>query len=94
MDWDENEKLHVRKSFASNSEKFEINLSEPIPLECPVRIFHGVQDESVPFKNSVEIMEKISTKDVELHYRKTDNHSFMEEDSLELLQSSLLKLMN
>ena len=50
MDWDEHEKLHVRKSFSEKSEQFEINLSEEIPVKCPVRIFHGVQDESVPLQ--------------------------------------------
>ena len=93
MDWDEHEKLHVRKSFSENSEQFEINLSEEIPVKCPVRIFHGVQDESVPFKNSLAFMEKISTKDLELHYRKSDDHRFMEDRSLDLLQSSLLELL-
>jgi len=48
MDWDGYEKLAIRKAFAENSEQFEIR--GEIDVKCPVRILHGVQDQSVPYQ--------------------------------------------
>ena len=50
MDWNGYERLAIRKEFSEKSKEFEIDTSAPIPVKCPVRIFHGVLDESVPYK--------------------------------------------
>ena len=50
MDWNGYEKLAIRKSFSENSKAFEIDLTRDIPVKCPVKIFHGVLDESVPYQ--------------------------------------------
>ena len=52
MDLNGYDKLAIRKSFAENSRHFEINLNEKINVSCPVKLFHGVEDQSVPYKVS------------------------------------------
>ena len=94
MDWHGHENLPVRKAFQENSLGFEIDLSEKIGIECPVKILHGVLDDSVPYKNSLDIMNKLETNDVELFYRKSDGHSFTTSGGLDLLETTLVKTVN
>ena len=104
------ENLPVRRAFQENSQTYEIDLTEKLNVKCPVKILHGVLDESVPYKviltnifetfitflnqNSLDIMDKIETNDVELLYRKSDGHSFTTAGGLDLLETSLLKTVN
>jgi len=83
----------LKKSFAENSAKFEIDLGQPIDISCPVRILHGVADDSVPYKSSLGIMELLVSEDVEVIYRKGAGHRFSEEESLKLLESNLEKII-
>ena len=94
MNWHGHENLPVRKAFQENSLEFEIDLSEKIDVECPVKILHGVLDDSVPYQNSLDIMNKLETNNVELFYRKFDGHSFTASESLDLLETTLLKTVN
>lgn len=94
MDWHGHENLPVRKAFQENSLGFEIDLSEKIGIECPVKILHGVLDDSVPYKNSLDIMNKLETTNVELFYRKSDGHSFTTSGGLDLLETTLVKTVN
>ena len=94
MDWHGHENLPVRKAFQENSLGFEIDLSEKIGIECPVKILHGVLDDSVPYKNSLDIMNKLEATNVELFYRKSDGHSFTTSGGLDLLKTTLVKTVN
>jgi len=79
----------LKKSFAENSAKFELDLSRPIEIDCPVKILHGVGDATINYKNSLVIMEKIKSGDVELIYRKQAEHRFSDDCSLKLLENCL-----
>lgn len=83
----------LKKSFAENSANFEIDLSQPIAINCPVKILHGVADDTIPYKNSLRIMEKIMSEEVELIYRKGAEHRFSDEKSLKLLETCLEKII-
>jgi len=84
----------VRKSFSENSEKLEIDLTQPIPITCPVKLLHGCEDESVPYVQSTKIMSLLATSDVDLTLRKSVDHSFVDETSLRLIGDSIDKLMD
>ena len=66
----------LKKSFAENSANFELDLSEPLDITCPVKILHGLSDETIPYNNSMGVMEKIMSEEVELIYRKGAEHRF------------------
>jgi len=89
----ETEMLTLRKSFIENSKSFDIDLSKPVEVTCPVRILHGVEDVIIPYRNSLGLMENLVTKDVELVYRKGAGHWFMEEQSLELIGETLERVV-
>lgn len=83
--YDENQDLGVRKSFAEKSSQYDVN--------CPVTILHGVGDQSVPYMNSIQIMNKLKTEDVELVFSKAADHHFSDSNSLQILSSSLQKMI-
>ena len=60
--------LPISKRFSESSSAVELNLSSPINIDCPVRILHGVQDDSVPFENSIEIMKLLKSQDVDITF--------------------------
>ena len=49
-------------------------LAAPIEINLPVRILHGQQDEAVPWELSLELAEKLTGNDVEMHFMKNGDH--------------------
>ena len=90
---DESGMTPLKKSFAENSAKFELNFNEPIQVECPIKILHGVADDIIPYMSSLKIMEKVASKELELIYRKQAGHGFDDEKSLKALEFYLEKLV-
>merc|ERR1711915_96097 len=82
----------IRKSFFEKTVEHEIH--GDIDISVPVTILHGVQDDIVQFKKSIEIMEKLQSKDVELTYLKESGHRFQEPASLEVLKERVLKMVD
>ncbi len=54
-------------------------------LDCPVRILHALQDEDVPWKSSLNLLEKVTNLDSDLVIRKRGNHRLMRPADLTLL---------
>jgi len=81
----------IRKSFFDKTMEFELN--GEIDIQVPVTILHGVQDESVPFKGSIDIVEQLKSKDVELTYLKSSTHRFQDPESLECLKDRVIKML-
>lgn len=50
-------------------------LDAPINIKAPVRIIHGMQDTSVPWRHATKVMEALTSEDVELTLIKTADHS-------------------
>ena len=80
---------YLRKSFVEASAELELDLAKPLEVSVPCRILHGVRDASVPYRNSVELMETLVGTNVELVVRKEAEHRFSERKSLEVLTESL-----
>ena len=49
-------------------------LRGPIPLDCPVRLLHGLADESVPWQQSLKLAERLASSDVVLALVKDGDH--------------------
>ena len=82
----------MKKSVAESSAKYELDLQNPIDIECPVRIFHGLADDTISYNCSAFLMEKIKSNDVELTFIKTSGHRFDDTKSMSLIEDSILKL--
>jgi len=91
---DESGMKPLKKAFAENCVKYEMDLSKAIEIECPVRMFHGHDDDTIPYKNSLHIMDMLKSENVELLYKKGSGHRFSDPDSLKLIEATLEKLMS
>ena len=58
---------------------------EPIPLDIPVRLLHGMADPDVPWQHSVKIAEHLASDDVRISFSKNGDHRLSEPDDLALL---------
>jgi len=80
---------YLRKSFAEASAELEFDLSKPLEVSLPCRILHGARDATIPYKNSIGLMESLIGNNVEVIVRKEAEHRFSEPKSLQVLTESL-----
>ena len=64
-------------------------LDAPIGIDVPVRILHGQQDDAVPWQLSLELAERLTGDDVELHFIKNADHRLSEPSDI----ATLLRLI-
>ncbi len=64
-------------------------LDNPIPIHCPIRLLHGMNDSDVPWQQSIKLMNALESKDVQINLVKNGNHRFSRPDNLEVLASTL-----
>ena len=83
----------VRKDFVEKSRELEFDLSSKLEIKCPVKIVHGVQDDTVPHLQSLKVMEMISSNDVDLIYQKSGDHVMQAQNSIDLIKRNLDELL-
>jgi pimeloyl-ACP methyl ester carboxylesterase len=66
----------------------------PIPLDCPVRILHGMQDEAVPWQTALRLAERIDSRDVEVTLVKDGDHRLSEPHDLARLFDTIARLLD
>jgi pimeloyl-ACP methyl ester carboxylesterase len=64
-----------------------------IALECPVRLFHGMNDASVPWQTSFSLAEHLASRDVVVTLIKDGDHRLSREGDLERLGRTLDELL-
>lgn len=64
-----------------------------IPLDCPVRLIHGMKDPDVPWQTSLKIAECLRSADVEITLVKEGEHRLSEPDDLDRLCETLGALL-
>ena len=57
-------------------------LRSDIPLACPVRLLHGMADESVPWRQSLKLAEKLQSRDATLTLVKDGDHRLSRDEDL------------
>lgn len=60
-------------------------LRAELPIDVPVRLIQGMQDEDVPYQTAGRIMDKLRTTDVEVTYVKAGDHRLSEPHDLDRL---------
>ena len=66
-------------------------LNDPIQLNCPVRLLHGMSDEDVPWQLSTCIAEQITGHDIRITLLKDGEHRLSRPQDLQLLAGTLLQ---
>ncbi len=57
-------------------------LGQQIPIDCPVRLIHGVADPDVPYTLSLDLMQRLGSSDVEVTLIKGGGHRLSEPPDL------------
>jgi pimeloyl-ACP methyl ester carboxylesterase len=68
-------------------------LDRPIPLHCPVRLLHGMRDDSVPWMTTSRIAEKILSEDVRIFLVKDGDHRLSRDQDIARLKLTLEELL-
>ena len=64
-------------------------LGKPIPIDVPVRLLHGMRDESVPWRLSLRLAERLASRDVAVTLVKDGDHRLSTPADLALLAQTL-----
>ena len=83
----------LSKSLYQSSLKFNIDINSQLNISCPIRIIHGCADAIVSYKQSVQLMTIMESKDVDLHLRKNGSHSLSSPDDIELMLTTTQMLL-
>ncbi|XP_072899270.1 palmitoyl-protein thioesterase ABHD10, mitochondrial-like isoform X1 [Hemitrygon akajei] len=71
-------------SFIKDAENHCV-LHSTIPITCPVRLIHGMEDGYIPWQISLKVAESVVGSDVDLILRKQGQHKMAEKDDLKLI---------
>lgn len=66
---------------------------DALPIRCPVRIIHGMGDDVVPWRHSLEIVEQVESHNVAITLPKESDHRLSSPDDLLLIQQGLEELV-
>jgi pimeloyl-ACP methyl ester carboxylesterase len=67
---------------------------DPIALDCPVRLLHGMADKSVPWQTSLSLAERLTSPDVVVNLVKDGDHRLSREPDLARLGRTLDELLS
>ena len=74
--------------------KNHLILKDKISLSIPIRIFHGVKDDAVPWNLSLDLMSYFSSSDIKVNFNKNGDHSFSSKSDLKNLGDTVMELYN
>ena len=92
-DYDDGEPYRINKLLLDEG-KNQLLLREPLHLDCPVRLIHGINDKDVPWETSMRIMDTVISTDVEVTLVKAGEHRLSEDHDLERLRRTLGALLD
>ena len=64
-----------------------------IPLDCPVRLLHGLKDTSVPWETAFETQKMLRSDDVEVTLIKNGDHRLSREEDVERLKQTVITIL-
>ena len=82
------------KRFLQEMKDHRIDIGKPLGVQCPVRIIHAMEDDSVHWENCLELVRAVPHSDVRLYLKKRGNHRLMTEEDLHLQMAALQELLD
>jgi pimeloyl-ACP methyl ester carboxylesterase len=76
------------RAFWESGEELKL-LGAPIPFAGPVRLLHGSADADVPWRLSLDLMDRLATPDVRLTLVKGGDHRLSRDEDLALLLATV-----
>jgi pimeloyl-ACP methyl ester carboxylesterase len=68
-------------------------MDKELPVTCRVRILHGMQDPDVPWRLSLDLVEKLQSRDVEVTFVKDGDHRLSEPPDIRRLITTVEGLL-
>jgi pimeloyl-ACP methyl ester carboxylesterase len=68
-------------------------LGDKLPIECPVRLLHGMRDPDVPWNVSLRLAEALASADVNVTLVKDGDHRLSTDENLALLRRTVEPLL-
>ncbi|OED34452.1 hypothetical protein AB833_32425 [Chromatiales bacterium (ex Bugula neritina AB1)] len=90
-EYDDGTPYPISLQLIENSRKHCV-LTGPIPINAPVRLLHGDADIDVPYELSIELMQAITSSDIQLTLVKNGDHRLSSPEQLALLEKTVLQL--
>ena len=75
--------MPVRKGFFDGCKENELSL--PLNVEIPVKIFHGIKDDVVPYEKSLKLVQDLKGSQIDLVLRKDGSHRLSTKEDLAFL---------
>ncbi len=72
--------------------KRSLVLTDGHPFAGPVRILHGMEDDAVPWRESLTLMDKLASDDVRVTYVKGGDHRLSEPGQLAMLDAAVCEI--
>ena len=72
--------------------KRNLVLTDGHPFAGPVRILHGMEDDAVPWRESLTLMQKLASDDVRITFVKGGDHRLSEPDQLAMLDAAVCEV--
>jgi len=69
-------------------------LRAEIPIDCPVRLIHGIADAEVPWRTSEQLAKRLRSRDVETLFVKNGDHRLSDPNDLERLTRVVGRLLD
>ena len=82
------EELVITQKLIEDGNK-NLILAKKQKIDCPVRLFHGFNDDDVPLSTSFRIMESLSSNDIQIQIIKGIDHRFSTPECLELIKEAV-----
>ncbi|KAK3737532.1 hypothetical protein QZH41_010625 [Actinostola sp. cb2023] len=87
-----NEKPYILSwNLIQEAQQHELNGS--IPVNCPVRLIHGMNDEEVPYDISIDVAQRLQTNDVKVTLIKDGSHRLSEPKHIRVITRTIEHLI-
>lgn len=83
----------ITKALINDGKNYLI-LKDKISLSIPIRIFHGVKDDAVPWNLSLDLMSCFSSSDIKVNFNKNGDHSLSSKSDLKNLGDTIMEIYN
>jgi len=84
---DNGEPYLITREFIEDGKKHCLRGTEPIPIDCPIRLLHGQEDKIVPWKISMQVAKAVRSEDVRIVLVKDGGHRLSRPRDLALMLS-------